>query len=111
MKNIFEKLDKMFKKMRQIEKIKGKNRFDILHELIRMTQGREIVLVLKNPRTRLKITQKGVFLWKEGKYMWDQMINFASCNESDIKGLANDTGSVGSILKRVLEEEVEIEIT
>ena len=115
MKNFFEKLDKILQKARRKEKVKVENRVGLLHKLIRMVQGREIVLTLVWPwggREKLKIAQRGIFLWDENKCMWDEQIDLSHGDkEEDIRKLADNSKSVCGILMRALEDEVEIEIT
>jgi len=111
MKKILKEIDKILKEVRQEGKVEIQNRVDLLNELVRRTQERKITLTAEGPqgrKERLMITPRGVFLWDEGRYMYDKMIDFA---HGDIEEWANSSGDVGGVLQKALEGEVEIEIT
>ena len=112
MKKILKEIDKILKEVRQEGKVEVQNRVDLLNELIRRTQERKITLTAtssKGEREILRITPRGIFLWDEGRYMYDKMIDLT--RGGDIEKWANSSGGVGSVLQKALGGEVEIEIT
>ena len=111
MEKILKEVDRILKKVRQEEKVKVQNRVDLLNGLIKRTQEREIVLTATDSKGRreiLMINPRGLFLWDEGRYMYNKMIDLA---HGDIEEWANGSGGVGSVLQKALEGEVEIDIT
>ena len=117
MKNILKEVDKILIEVRQEGKgrIEGQNRVGLLKELIKRTQEKQITLVVEGPpgrRKKLMVSQRGVYIWDEGRYMYDRMIDLTEGNKGEaIEIFANSSKTIGSILQEALTGKVEIEIT
>ena len=115
MKNILEEVDKILKEVRQEEVVECQTKVDILNELIRRTQERQITLAVEGPpgrRKKLMVSQRGVYIWDESRFAYNQIIDLTGgSKEEAIRIFANSSETIGSILQEALTGKVEIEIT
>jgi len=116
MKKILEKVDRILKQVRQEGKVESQNKVGLLYELIKRTKGRQITLEVEGPQGRkekLMVSERGVYLLDEDKYIYNQMIDLTSGNKEEaIRIFANNSGRINGILQEALKGgRVEIEIT
>jgi len=115
MKKILKEIDKILKEVRQEGKVEVQNRVDLLNELIKRTQGKQITLEAENPqgkKQKLMISERGVYILDD-RYAYDRMIDLTegSKKEEAIRIFANSSKTIGGILQEALTGKVEIEIT
>ena len=115
MKKILKEVDRILKKVRLEGEVKVENSVDLLNELVKRTEGKQIIFEAESPqggKEKLMVSPRGVYILDKDKCVYNRMIDLTegSKKEEAIKIFAVGTGRIANILQKALAGEVEIKI-